>query len=220
MQKFQSAKSLANPILECFIFLIYSSELFLSVILYDIVHINLSSFKECSCNIRISVITNFYLLTLDLYLLEKRQFSLFFFGLNCYTLSFFLLNSELSISFTSHIFNQLFLILLIFLFLNSVKFNLSFNWLLLSDSLGLLHFFCVSYSIFLSLFGFFLLSLFSDFTSFFSQLFEFSFGFLRRKFWFFISLTLQSQLLFKIRLIFMLLNPFLCRLNTCIAYDK
>jgi len=168
VQKLQSSKCLTDSILECFVLFVYSSVLLFAVIFNDIVNVNLSSLEECSCNIWISMITHLNLLTLDFYLLKKWQFSFFFFCLDWNVLSFLLLNTEFSISLTSHILHKSSFVLLIFLFLNFIEFNLSLHSLLLSDSFGFLHFFSESDSVFLSLFRLFLLSLFSNFTSFFS----------------------------------------------------
>lgn len=168
MQKLQSSECLTDSILECFVLFVYSPVLLFTVIFNDIVNVNLSSLEECSCNIWISMITHLNLFALDFYLFKKWQFSFFFFCLNWNVLSFLLLNTKFSISLTSHILHKSSFVLLIFLFLNFIEFNLSFHSLLLSDSFGFLHFFSESDSVFLSLFCFLLLSLFSNLTSFFS----------------------------------------------------
>jgi len=211
---------LTDPILECFVLLINSSELLLTVIFNDIVNVNLSCLKECSSDIWISMVAHLNLFTLNFYLLKKWQFYFFFFCLNWNILTFFLLNSEFSIFLTSHLLNKFPFVLLISLFLNLIKFNFPLHGLLFSNSFSFLHFFCVSDSVFLSLFSLFLLSLFSDLTSFFSQFLKFSSSFLRWEFRLLISLTLESHFLFKIRFIFVLLNPFLRRLDTCVSCQK
>lgn len=180
----------------------------------------MSCLKECFSDIWISMVAHLNLFTLDLYLLKKWQFYFFFFRLNWNVLSFLLLNTEFSISLTSHLLNEFPFVLLISLFLNLIKFNLSLHGLLFSNSFSFLHFFCIPDSVFLSLFRLFLLSLFPDLTSFFSQFFKFSSGFLGREFRLLISLTLESHFLFKIRFIFVLLNPFLSSLDTCVSWNE
>ena len=70
VQELKSSKCLTDSILECFVLFVYSSVLLFTVIFNDIVNVNLSSLKECSRNIWISMIADLNLFALDLYLFK------------------------------------------------------------------------------------------------------------------------------------------------------
>ncbi len=126
MQEFNTSESLADSILESFVIFVDFSVFLFSIVLDDVIHVDLCSIEECFGNLWVSVVANFDLLTLNFYLFKQGQFPFFLF---CLYDSFrcFLLDAQLGVFLASHIFEKPSFILVISLFLNLVKLDLSFH---------------------------------------------------------------------------------------------
>jgi hypothetical protein len=118
------------------------------------------------------MVSNFYLFALDFNLLNEGEFGFLFFGLD-YVLWSLIFDSKLGVSLSSHLFDEFFFVFLVPLLLYFIKLHLSLHGLLFCNSFGLLHLLCVSDSVLFSLFGFLLLPLLSDLSSFFSKFIKF-----------------------------------------------
>lgn len=69
LEGLDTCEGLSNTSLESFVFFVYFSKLLLSVVLDDVVDIDLSGFKKCFGFVWVGVITDFDLFTLDFHLL-------------------------------------------------------------------------------------------------------------------------------------------------------
>ena len=174
VKELQASESRADSVLECLVFFVYLSELFLAVVFNDVCHVNLGRFKKGFCDIWVCVVSDFDLFALDFDLFDKRKFLFFLFGLNGHWFFFFFLNAEFSISLSSHLIEQFFLVIFVSLLFNFVEFNLSLHGQFIGNFFGILHFFCELDSIFFPFSGLFLLSFFPYLSCLFGQLFEFS----------------------------------------------
>ena len=121
MESFNACESLSDSGLKGFVLFVYFSEFFLSVILNDVTHVNLCRFKKCFCFIRVCMITNFDLLTLNFNLLRFGILYLYFFSWSCrYICGYLLFNTKFFVSLSTHLFNKLFFVCIISSFLNFV----------------------------------------------------------------------------------------------------
>ena len=77
-----SSKSFSNTWLESFVFFVDLSKLFLSVVLDNIIDVDVCGFKKGFSFLRVGMVTHFYLFTLNLYLFRLRVLYLLFFS--CY----------------------------------------------------------------------------------------------------------------------------------------
>mgnify|MGYP006338029465 CR=1 FL=1 len=69
-QSLEASESLKDSALESFVLLVYLPELLLTVVLYNIVHINMGCLEESLGLLRVSVVSNLDLLALNLHLLD------------------------------------------------------------------------------------------------------------------------------------------------------
>jgi len=202
--------------LKSFVLLINLSEFLLAVILYDVVDVYLSSFKENFSLIWVGMHAYFYLLALYFNLLLSWVLNLLLFlrhhnvstRVSCH------LFTKFGQLLSSHLLNELFLIGFVFGFLDLVQLNLSFHGLLLHESLSLSYLFSRLHSVLLSLLSLFFLLLLFDSSSLFSQLFQFLFRLLRSQLRLILSLACYKYFLFEIQIILVILYPVLCHLYT------
>ena len=152
LKSLYSCESLSYTSLKCFVLLVDFSELLLSVVFDNIVYIDLRSFKKSFSLVWVCVVSYFHLLTLNLHLLRSRvvYFLLFHSAWSGDWVRFLVLYSQLLVSFSSHLLNQLLLVGLISCFLYSIELELPLYCLLFSYSFGLDHLLSILYSIFLS----------------------------------------------------------------------
>lgn len=202
-----SSESLDNSALESFVFLVYFTELLLPVIFDDIVDVDEGSLKESTSGVRISMIADFYLLALNLYLLWTGIFYFCFFS-SCNSLTDFLFDAEPCIFLSSHLLEELLFISFVFGFLNSVKLDLPLGRQLLGYSLGFSHFLARPDSIFFSFSLFLLFSLLPHLSRFICKLFKFCSFFLFSHYHrLALLLTLDESLLLEVGIVFVVIDP-------------
>lgn len=108
--------------MEGLVFFVDFSEFLLSIVLDDVIHVNLCGFEEGLSLVRVSMVSNFYLLALELQLFCPCVFCLFFccWTCDCSFLCLFF-ESQLGLSFSSHLLQELLLVNLILGLLNAIQ---------------------------------------------------------------------------------------------------
>lgn len=120
-QSFNSSKSLQNSRLKSLVLFVYLSELFFSIVLYNVTHINKSCFKESLALLWIGMITYFHLLALNFHLFNFRVFY-FHFGrrFSDWYLSLLVLDAKSCIFLSSHLFHKVLFVGFVLSLLNSI----------------------------------------------------------------------------------------------------
>ena len=133
-----SSEDFGHSRLEGLVLLVDLPELLLPVVLYDVVHVDLRRLEKGLRLLGVGVHAHLHLLALQLHLLRPRVSHLLLFGGGGRDLGLggVFGFAQFFVAFLAHLFEQFFLVLLVFGLLDAVEFCLSFLGLFLKDLLS------------------------------------------------------------------------------------